>query len=240
MRFLWRFILMPLLFTLIGTIINFSTLSSTTIQKACSLVFAGQLPSDGAASVVAGNGGLAESVLCVWPRHWRPCAGLGVRMVTTLLVMKTSHFSWLECVWFAIAWTPKVPAGRLHCTSICGSRFCISGIQLASLGCLVFACVCDRGEPAWGAQATVQAALGQLPSDAVARAYPVGSPNHDRYTQYGTDALTTAVFEIIISGTLGSLMVRWLSPLLLKPVRPMHMARDVHSRSGIPCRHDFC
>ena len=69
----------------------------------------------------------------------------------------------------------------------------------------------------------MQAALGQLPSDAVARAYPVGSPNHDRYTQWGTDALTTAVFEIIISGTLGSLMVRWLSPLLLKPVRVVHM-----------------
>jgi NhaP-type Na+/H+ or K+/H+ antiporter len=136
-RFLWRFILMPLLFTLVGTIINFSTLSSSTIQKACSLVF----------------------------------AGLGVRMVTTLLVMKTSHFAWLECFWFAIAWTPK---------------------------------------------ATVQAALGQLPSDAVARAYPVGSLDHDRYVQFGTDALTTAVFEIIISGTLGCLMVRWLSPLLLK------------------------
>ena len=50
-RFLWRFILMPLLFTLIGTIINFSTLSSTTIQKACSLVFAGQLLCNIAASV---------------------------------------------------------------------------------------------------------------------------------------------------------------------------------------------
>ena len=32
-------------------------------------------------------------------------------MVTTFLVMRTSHFAWLECIWFAIAWTPKVPAG---------------------------------------------------------------------------------------------------------------------------------
>jgi hypothetical protein len=40
--------------------------------------------------------------------------------------------------------------------------------------------------------------------------------------QFGTDALTTAVFEIIISGTLGCLMVRWLSPLLLKLVRLVH------------------
>lgn len=40
-RFLWRFLLMPLLFTLIGTLIEFSTLQSTTIQKACAIVFAG-------------------------------------------------------------------------------------------------------------------------------------------------------------------------------------------------------
>lgn len=40
-RFLWRFILMPLLFTLIGTTINFSTLSASVIQKACSIVCAG-------------------------------------------------------------------------------------------------------------------------------------------------------------------------------------------------------
>lgn len=68
-------------------------------------------------------------------------------------------------------------------------------------------------------QATVQAALAQLPADAVARAYPVGSPDYTEYTQFGMDALTTAVFEIINSGTLGCLLVRWLSPFLLKRVR---------------------
>ena len=133
-RFLWRFILMPLLFTLIGTIINFSTLSSTTIQKACSLVFAGQLPSDGAASVMTpGVAVLASLTKCrVSRRGPASCAGLGVRMVTTFLVMKTSHFAWLECIWFAIAWTPKVPAGCLPCTCICGLRSCSNlGIQLS-------------------------------------------------------------------------------------------------------------
>jgi len=43
-RFIWRFLLMPLLFCLIGTSINFSTLSGSTIQKACSIVFAGEQP----------------------------------------------------------------------------------------------------------------------------------------------------------------------------------------------------
>jgi hypothetical protein len=66
-------------------------------------------------------------------------------------------------------------------------------------------------------QATVQAALGQLPLDAVEKAYPVGNPNRAKYVRWGQDALTTSVFEIIISGTLGSLLIRWLSPLLLGP-----------------------
>lgn len=134
--FIWRFILMPLLFTLIGTSILFSTLDTTTISKACILVI----------------------------------SGLGVRMIATLLVMKTCGYSWKECLWFAIAWTPK---------------------------------------------ATVQAALGGLPADAAARAYPPGNPQHKKYQQWGSDALTTSVFEILISGTLGSLLVHWLSPLLL-------------------------
>ncbi len=41
-RFLWRWILMPLLFCLIGTIINFSNLPSSTIVKAVGLIFAGE------------------------------------------------------------------------------------------------------------------------------------------------------------------------------------------------------
>ena len=41
-RFLWRWILMPLLFCLIGTIINFQKLPSSTIVKAVGLIFAGE------------------------------------------------------------------------------------------------------------------------------------------------------------------------------------------------------
>lgn len=39
--FLWRFILMPLLFCLIGTSILFSTLPVSTIQDACALIVSG-------------------------------------------------------------------------------------------------------------------------------------------------------------------------------------------------------
>ena len=35
-------------------------------------------------------------------------AGLGVRVLVTFLTMLTSGFSVVECLWFAIAWTPKV------------------------------------------------------------------------------------------------------------------------------------
>lgn len=64
----------------------------------------------------------------------------------------------------------------------------------------------------------MQAALASLPLDAVTIAYPVGSPLHAQYRQWGEDALTTAVFEILISGTLGCLLVRWFSPVLLQQV----------------------
>ena len=53
--------------------------------------------------------------------------------------------------------------------------------------------------------------------DAVEAAYPVGSPDRAEYVRWGQDALTISVFEIIISGTLGSLLIRWLPPLLLAP-----------------------
>ena len=64
----------------------------------------------------------------------------------------------------------------------------------------------------------MQAALASLPLEAVNKAYPPGSPNYAQYHQWATDALTVAVFEVIISGTLGCLLVRWLSPLLLSQV----------------------
>ncbi len=41
-----------------------------------------------------------------------PDAGLAVRMPTTYLVMLKSRFTWKEKLFFAIAWSPKVPP---HC-----------------------------------------------------------------------------------------------------------------------------
>lgn len=140
-RFLWRWIFMPLLFCLLGTLINFGKLTNGTIKKAVGLIF----------------------------------AGLAVRMTTTFCIIFTGPYNWKECIWFAIAWIPK---------------------------------------------ATVQAALASLPLDAVTIAYPVGSPLHAQYRQWGEDALTTAVFEILISGTLGCLLVRWFSPVLLQQELP--------------------
>ncbi len=75
-----------------------------------------------------------------------------------------------------------------------------------------------QGLVRWGLQATVQAALASLPAEAIARAYPVGTPGRQEHVQWGVDAQVTAVFEILISGTLGCLMVRWLSPKLLPQV----------------------
>ena len=40
-RWVWRFLMMPLLFGLIGTSVTFSTLAKGTIPKAVGIVFAG-------------------------------------------------------------------------------------------------------------------------------------------------------------------------------------------------------
>ena len=45
-RWLWRFVMMPLLFGLVGASINFATIASGSIGKACAIVLAGStLPS---------------------------------------------------------------------------------------------------------------------------------------------------------------------------------------------------
>lgn len=43
-KWLWRFIVMPLLFGLIGASMRFSTLQHNSIGKACGIIFAGVLP----------------------------------------------------------------------------------------------------------------------------------------------------------------------------------------------------
>lgn len=41
-RWVWRFLMMPLLFGLIGTSVNFSSLAKGTIPKSVGIVFAGE------------------------------------------------------------------------------------------------------------------------------------------------------------------------------------------------------
>ena len=84
----------------------------------------------------------------------------------------------------------------------------------------------------------MQAALASLPLEAVSKAYPPGSPNYAQYHQWATDALTVAVFEVIISGTLGCLLVRWLSPLLLTQVGAVGCHE--YPRIGCPAHKRLC
>ena len=68
-------------------------------------------------------------------------------------------------------------------------------------------------------QATVQAALALSPRDAVNAAYSPSSEQGIRYGGYATEALTIAVFEILIAGTLGTLLIRFFAPKLLDKVK---------------------
>jgi hypothetical protein len=55
-------------------------------------------------------------------------AGLGVRMPCTFLVMFGSRFNWLEKLFFAIAWSPKVrpPSPKCVCQ---GAQELYQGLQ---------------------------------------------------------------------------------------------------------------
>lgn len=44
-RWLWRFIMMPILFGLIGNAMRFNTLQKNSIAKACGIIVAGPSPS---------------------------------------------------------------------------------------------------------------------------------------------------------------------------------------------------
>ena len=67
-------------------------------------------------------------------------------------------------------------------------------------------------------QATVQAALALAPRDAVTAAYQP-DPEATPYYDFATEALTIAVFEILIAGTLGTLLIRLTAPRLLDKVQ---------------------
>ena len=68
------------------------------------------------------------------------------------------------------------------------------------------------------AQATVQATLANLPTDAVNAAYPVGDPQHAAYSQWAEEALVTAVFCILLCAAIGTFAIRYFAPLLLSKV----------------------
>ena len=66
----------------------------------------------------------------------------------------------------------------------------------------------------------MQAALALLPRDAVVAVYG-SSPTTEqgrRYAQYAQDVLTTAVFCILICGSIGTLLIRIFAPVLLQKV----------------------
>ena len=69
-------------------------------------------------------------------------------------------------------------------------------------------------------QATVQAALALSPLDAVIAAYKRTPKSAEalRYTQYANETLTTAVFCILISASIGTLLIRLFGPVLLERV----------------------
>ena len=69
-------------------------------------------------------------------------------------------------------------------------------------------------------QATVQAALALSPLDAVMSRYKSNLQDDEavRYIGWANETLTTAVFCIIIAGSLGTLLIRIFSPMLLDQV----------------------
>lgn len=67
---------------------------------------------------------------------------------------------------------------------------------------------------AWSPKATVQASLSAVPLAMITK-HKQGDPDYESWLGWGQDILTTGVFAIIICGTLGTLMVFWLAPVLL-------------------------
>ena len=70
-----------------------------------------------------------------------------------------------------------------------------------------------------GLQATVQATLAALPMDQVNSLIPKGTPKYAQYSRWAEDALVTAIFCILICGSLGTVLIRWFSGFLLDKAR---------------------
>jgi len=67
---------------------------------------------------------------------------------------------------------------------------------------------------AWTPKATVQASLSAVPL-AMIQATMQDTPGYEQWLIWGQEILTTGVFAIIFCGTLGTLCVFLLSPILL-------------------------
>jgi hypothetical protein len=68
---------------------------------------------------------------------------------------------------------------------------------------------------AWTPKATVQASLSAVPLSLI-NSLKSSEPDYDTWRLWGDQILTTGVFAIIICGTLGTLAVFSLAPLLLE------------------------
>ncbi len=67
---------------------------------------------------------------------------------------------------------------------------------------------------AWTPKATVQASLSAVPLAMIQSAY-ADSPDFEKWSTWGEEILTTGVFAIIFCGSLGTLLVYTLAPVLL-------------------------
>jgi len=132
---LWRVVSEPLLFSVIGSALDFSALDPGTIPKAVLLVVAAVLVRTVAAGLATYGAGLTSK----------------------------------ERLFIALAWTPK---------------------------------------------ATVQAALGGVPLSMIReRMVREDDPaKYDRYVQHGVEALTAAVFAILITAPVGLIVIEQLGP----------------------------
>lgn len=89
-RWFWRFIMMPVLFGLVGASINFSTIENGMIPKACAIVIAGSTPSN------------AQNFFFLL------CQGTSRRSQTSFWHWRHSHHDALPCAsqWWALSDTP--------------------------------------------------------------------------------------------------------------------------------------
>jgi len=88
---------------------------------------------------------------------------------------------------------------------------------------------------AWTPKATVQASLSAVPL-ALIQTLMADRSDHAIWVEWGQDILTTGVFAIIICGTMGTLLVFLLAPVLLSKGEVRSSCRRVARLSAWPGR----